>query len=254
MPTNWWSQPQASEPTPESSDLPDERVAVPAAPPDDKTEADVRRKSKSPAPATVGASDRVQPSRRRLWLAAMLALGLLVIGVGAMAVLRVGPFGGSERDYASAMRPLLADYDAWWGGPYGALLNELNGFCGPTADGWLNQDVLLNCSLYPAVDCALLAAHCGGDVDAMRERVDELSREAQNKAQALLAALDAISPPNDIASAHAHFVACLQAQAANTDQMGDLARGGSPVGSDLAPACQMFPDAEERVRWYVDGR
>jgi hypothetical protein len=241
-PTDEWRPSRAAPSAPAADDLLEARLATAAALTAEEAQAGIR-------PA--------KPARRRsargLQLAAVLGFGLLAVAVGLLLIFQVGPFDPSRRDYAGAMRPVLADYDAWWGGAYGALLNELNGFCGPTADGWRNQDVLLNCSRYPAVDCALLAAHCGSDVDAMRVRVAGLSREAQKAGRTLLTAFEAVSVPADVAPAHARFLACLRARVADAVWAGELARGGPPGGPDHVPACQMFPDAEDVVRQYVGG-
>jgi hypothetical protein len=250
-PPEWQSQPRTSEAAFESDGLLGERLAAAAAPTVEKTRADVEPEKK---PARKKSRRRVRRLIQRLQLAAILSLALLTVSTGAMFILRAGPFDPTGRDYASAMRPLLADYDAWWSGPYGALVSELNSFCGPAAGSWRNQDVLLNCGRYPSVDCALLAAHCESDVDVMRERVSELSLEAQKAGETLLTTLDAISPPDDIAVAHARFLACLQARVIEAGRVGEVARGESPSGSAPLPAHQMFSTAEDEVRQYVDSQ
>jgi hypothetical protein len=249
MPTDWWEQPPVSEPAPADGELLEDRLAAAAAP--SLEEAPKAPEREKPKPKR--RRRRVRLPVRRLVAAAFLVLGLLAAGVAVMAVLQRGPFSPTGSDYADAMRPLLADYEAWWYGPYGALVNELTSPCGPGADGWHNQDVLLVCSHYPAVDCALLAVHCGDDIDAMRELVDELSQETQQTGAALLVAFEAISPPDDVALAHARFLACLRARVADAGWTGVLARGESTAGPEHLPACQMFPNAEDEVRQYVGG-
>jgi hypothetical protein len=181
----------------------------------------------------------------------LFILGLLAATGAVMALLQTGPFDPTASDYADVMRPLLADYDAWWDGPYGALVNELNSLCGPGAQGWRNQDVLLTCSQHASVDCALLAAHCGADVEAMRERVGALSQQAQKAGGQLRAAFDDVVPPDDVALAHGRFLACLQEQVEGAGRAGDLARGDLPADPAPTPACQMFSEAEQNVRQYV---
>jgi hypothetical protein len=238
-----WKQSQV-EPAAEFGDLPEERLTTEV----EKAAAAARTKEK-PGRGESGGRPRLLFQAART--IALLGLGLLVAAIAAMFVLRIGPFDPSRRDYASAMRPVLADYEAWWDGPYGALVTDLNRLCGPTADGWRNRDVLLSCGRYPALDCALVAAHCGSDIDAMRERVAQLSQEAQQTGQTLLATFDDIVPPDDVAPAHAHFLACLQAQVADVTQMDELANGRPATRRENTPACQMFPHAEEQVRRYV---
>jgi hypothetical protein len=184
-------------------------------------------------------------------IVALLTLGLLAAGVAAVALLRLGPFDPTRRDYADAMRPLLAEYDAWWKGPQGALVDELNSACGPGADGWRNLDVMSVCGAHPSMDCTRLAAHCGADVDEMRARVDEVSREAQRAGRALFVAFQAISPPDEIALAHTRFLACLQARVAEAGRSGRLARGESLTLPDHPSACQLFSSAETQVQAYV---
>ncbi len=93
------------------------------------------------------------------------------------------------------MHPLIAEYDSWWAGPQGALADELNSFCGPKADGWRNRDVLNTCNSIKAVDCAHLVGHCDADVEAMRERVEELAQEARRVGESLLSDFAQVSPP-----------------------------------------------------------
>lgn len=244
MSTDWWDQSPAAEPA-LADELLEGRVDAAAAP------AVVKEAVAEKKPRPGERRRRARRLIRRLGVTAFLLLGLLAVGVAGKALLRAAPFDPSRRNYANAMRPLLDDYDAWWDGPYGALTDELNSLCGPGADGWRNRDVLLNCSRYPSVDCALLAAHCGSDIDAMRERVEEVSREAGEAGQTLLAAFDAVSPPDGAALAHARFLACLQTRVADAKRIGKLARGESLTTLDHPPACQMFSAAEEEIRGYV---
>jgi hypothetical protein len=221
--------------------------SVATAPAVDEAEAEVER-------------EKPRPKRRRRSLralirsaaiVALLALGLLAAGVAIVALLHRGPFDPTRRDYADAMLPLLADYDAWWKGPQGALVDELNSSCGPGADGWRNLDVMTVCGAHPSLDCTRLATHCGADVEEMRARVDGVSREAQQAGRALLAAFKAISPPDEIALAHARFLACLQARVAEAGRTGRLARGESSGLPDRPSACQLFSFAETQVLAYV---
>jgi hypothetical protein len=188
---------------------------------------------------------------RRVAILVLLFLGLLAAAVAVMAILQVGLFDPTRREYERAMRPLLTEYDVWWDGPQGALFDELNSRCGPGADGWSNRDVLLTCSTHPTVDCGRLVAHCGADVEAMRERVDALSRDVQMTGRTLLASFDGISPPDDIVLAHSRFLSCLESQVADADRVGRLARGEPAADSDHVPACQMFSSAEAEVQAYV---
>jgi hypothetical protein len=236
---------QVSEPAAEFDDLLEERLATEV----EKAAAQAGTKEK---PRRRESGGRLRLLFRAASALALVGLGLLVVAIAAMFVLRIGPFDPSRRDYASAMRPVLADYEAWWDGPYGALVEDLSRLCGPTADGWRNRDVLLSCGRYPALDCALVAAHCGSDVEALRERIAQLSQETQQAGRALLAMLDDVVPPDDVAPAHVHFLTCLQAQVAEAAQMGELADGEPATGLDRIPACQMFPHAEEQVRQYVN--
>jgi hypothetical protein len=191
-------------------------------------------------------------SIQRLALPLLLALGLLAASVAVVAALQTSLFDPARRGYVNAMRPLLTEYDAWWDGAQGALVDTLNSLCGPEADGWRNRDVLAACSSYPAVDCTLLGAHCGSDVETLREQIDQLSRAAQREGGVLLQAFAAISPPADVALVHARFLACLQARVSAAASTGKLARGDPAAAPGDLSACQMFPSAEAEVRAYVD--
>jgi hypothetical protein len=149
------------------------------------------------------------------------------------------------------MRPLLDEHEAWWTGPQGKLTGELSSLCGPDSDGWRNRDVLILCSSHPIADCAALASHCEVDIEAMRKNVADLSQKARNTGSALLAALDEISPPDDISLDHKRFLACLQAQVTYATQVRRLARGELRSDPDLPTACQVFTSAEINVREYV---
>jgi hypothetical protein len=130
----------------------------------------------------------------------------------------------------------------------------LNSLCGPGSDGWRNRDVLLACSRYASLDCALLAAHCGDDVEEMRERVSELSAQAQREGKKLRAAFDDVLPPDDVALAHGRFLTCLQARVDDAGLLGELARGELPDAAVPVPVCQMFANAEDDVRRYMGSR
>jgi len=252
--------------------FPAARASVEAAPPDRQAQdpavpvdAQQPTLSTATAPAVEKAAVKAEqvkprPKRRRRSLralirstaiATLLALGLLAAGVAAVALLRLGPFDPTRRDYARAMQPLLAEYDSWWKGPQGALVDELNSLCGPGADGWRNLDVMTVCGAHPSLDCARLAAHCGADVEVMRARVDELSRKAQQAGRMLWEAFEAVSPPDEIALAHTRFLACLQAQIVDAGRAGRLARGEPLTVPDYASVCQIFSSAETEVLAYV---
>jgi len=241
-PSEWWDPSQAvavetRQPTP----------SLATAPALEEAEGEAERLKPQPK--------RRRPSVRALIrsaaIAALLTLGLLAAGVAVVALLRLGPFDPTRRDYADAMLPLLAEYDAWWKGPQGALVDELNSSCGPGADGWRNMDVMTVCGAYPSLDCTRLAAHCGADVEDMRARVDEVSRDVQDAGRALLAAFKAIAPPDEIALDHARFLACLQARVVDAGRAGRLARGESSTLPDHPSACQLFSSAETEVQAYV---
>jgi hypothetical protein len=183
-----------------------------------------------------------------------LLLGLLTAVLAVAALLQVGPFDPTVNDYAQVMSPLLDDYDAWWDGSYGALVGELNSLCGPGSDGWRNQDVLLACNRYASQDCALLAAHCGADVEEMRQRVSELSVQAGQEGAKLRTSFDDVIPPADVALAHGRFLDCLQARVDDAELLGELARGELPAVPITAPVCQMFASAEDDVRRYMGGQ
>jgi hypothetical protein len=85
----------------------------------------------------------------------------------------------------------------------------------------------------------------------MREQVVILSREVRKKGTELLKALNAISPPDNIALAHGRFATCIQTQVADADRAGKLARGEMLADPDYPPACQMFSSAEEEIREYM---
>ena len=85
----------------------------------------------------------------------------------------------------------------------------------------------------------------------MRAQVYELSREAQRIGKVLLKDLGAVSPPDDIALAHARFLACLQARVADAGRVGRLVRGEALTVPASPPACQMFSSAEVEVQAYV---
>ena len=255
---DWWDRPfLTDEPAAESTDL-EARMAAAVAPPVEAEKQAPPKVEKEEVPFTEQEAEPEKKGRRRsgqrfqrLAAAMLFILGLLAAAGAVMALLQMGPFDPTANEYADVMRPLLDDYDAWWEGPYGALVNELNSLCGPGADGWRNQDVLLTCSQHAEVDCVLLAAHCGADVEAMRERVGALSQGAQKEGAQLRAAFANVAPPDDVALAHGRFLACLQEQVEGAGRAGDLARGDLPPGAPPVPACQMFSEAEENVRRYV---
>jgi len=244
MPADWRGQARSARPMPEP-DVQD-RLFAAATPVKPTVEP-----AAEPVKAPQKARRRREFSLRPVVGAICLLLGLGAAAVAALALLGIGPFNRGDPVYTQAMRPLLEAYDNWWAGPYGALVDELNSLCGPDADGWTNRDVLLVCSQQPEVDCALLAAHCGTDVAAMRERVSTLSSQAQTTGNALFEELGATLPPDDVALAHRRFLDCLAAQITAAEQAGGLARGELSSELPVVPACQMFPAAEQEVWAYV---
>ena len=243
----WWDQPQTIEAAAEFDDTwegdlsPAAAAAVEAAGVEAEREKPQIRKRRRPTGA----------SAWRLAILMLFVFGMLAATVAVAVVLRMGLLDPTKGNYANAMRPLLDEHEAWWEGPQGALTDELSSLCGPRADGWRNWDVLVVCSTAASADCRALAVHCGTNVEAMQEQVDELSREVQKTGGALLAAFDAISPPDDIAVAHAHFLTCLRTQVTDATRVGRLARGQTPANPDYAPACQTFSSAEAEIRTYV---
>ncbi len=246
--TDWWDQPSESEPAFELTGTWDGAPATAPASLVGMPEGEAREEKIRIRRRPRGLRAFIQ----RVALTVLFVLGVLAAGVAVMAFLRVGLFDPAKRDYATAMRPLLTEYDAWWDGPQGALFDELNNSCGPGADGWSNLDVLLTCNTYPAMDCAHLVSHCGSDVEAMRERAEELAREVQKTGRALLADFDAISPPEEIALAHTRFLACLQARLADAERVAQLGQGEASATNANLPLCQMFPSAEAEIQAYID--
>jgi hypothetical protein len=234
----------AAEPDAAPATLFEGRIAAAAA-------ADLAAEGELEPPAPRRARRPLRVSIQRLALPLLFALGLLAAGVAVVAALQTDLFDPARRDYENALRPLLTEYDAWWEGAQGALVGTLNSLCGPEADGWRNRDALAACSSYPAVDCTLLGAHCGSDVEALREQIDQLSRAAQREGRVLVEGFAAITPPADVALAHARFQACLQARVAEAASAGKLARGEPLAAPGDLSACQMFPSAEAEIRAYV---
>ncbi len=277
---DWWDQPFSleTEDDPlslevedETDSLLEERLAAAAAPPAQIKPEQEPSSLASPEPQRPSVPMEEQPppkkkkkeKRRRrkkrslarpLLGVAFLLLGLLTAAAAVAALRQVGPFNPTVHDYAQVMRPLLDDYDAWRDGSYGSLVGELNSLCGPGSDGWRNQDVLLVCSRYASLDCTLLAAHCGDDVEEMRERVSDLSVQAQQEGRKLQAVFDDVLPPDDVALAHRRFLTCLQARIDDAGQAGEMARGELLDGPISIPACQMFVNAEDDVRRYIGSR
>jgi hypothetical protein len=181
----------------------------------------------------------------------MLVLGILFTGIALAAWLAFGRQDPAATAYVQAIRPLLSEYEAWWAGPQGELVDALNGLCGPDSGGWRNRDVLLVCSRYPEVDCGRLAAHCGTDIEAMRTHIVQLSRQAQQEAQSLLAALDDLTPPEEIAPTHAHLIGCIEAEMAGAARANRLAQGGAAPTPDTPSVCTLYPAAEQELKAYV---
>ena len=213
--SDWWDQPP--EPTTVDAVLEDPSPH-PTAPvveevetlpdTDAPVETPVVVETPPPKPELWKRERRAQPSIGWRSIAVLFLVGLLAAAAAAVVVLQSGILDTEKREYATAMRPLLADYDAWWTGPKGALVTELNSLCGSGAEGWRNSDVLYTCSVHTALDCELLAAHCDADIEAMRGEISQLSREAQRTGSSLAQALarsphPAKSPQRTLASADA---------------------------------------------------
>ena len=85
----------------------------------------------------------------------------------------------------------------------------------------------------------------------MRERVSELSTQAQQEGKKLQASFDDVAPPDDVALAHGRFLTCLQARVDDAGLLGEMARGALPDAAVPIPVCQMFANAEDDVRRYM---
>lgn len=265
MPLDWWKQPK------ETAQPPQEVAREPASgSPEPAVTADV---AATPAiEETVPAAEASEPDHleewpeqrleqqkephqvdalQRLLRLVLLISGLLIVALVALYVLGLGPVDAERSNYAETMDPLLVDYDDWWAGAYGELLNQLESFCGPAADGWRNQDILLVCGRYAPEDCELFAGHCQVDVGEIRERVIALSQEANDTGDRLWEAFSQVSPPEPIETAHTRFLACLRSRVMEAVRAGELARNGRLPEPEMVPACQMFPAAEKEVRSYV---
>lgn len=197
---------------------------------------------------------RIRALLQSLVAPAFLLLGLLAGALAIMAILRLDLFDSAKQDYADAMQPLWEEYDAWWKGPEGALINELNRPCGPGADGWRNWDVLVVCSERQSAVCSHVINQCGSDFEAMRERVYEWSQEAGQAGETLLASFEAVSPPDGISSAHEQFLACLRTRVADAGRIARLTRGEPISQTDYTPTCQMFSTAEAEVQAYINSQ
>jgi hypothetical protein len=251
--SDWWDQPQAAETVSELDDAWEERLARATAPATIAPEPEAEGEDVPAVAATVPRrrARATQPAARPFATAVLLILGILAATVALLAVLQVGVFNPRKRNYAHAMRPVLAAYDAWWVGAQGPLVSQLSSLCGPGANGWRNRDVLITCNSNPSVECARLAAHCGADVEAMREQIEELSQKARQTGEALIAEFDTVSPPDEIASSHQRFVACLEERVTDAGQVSKLARGELMSAQDDVPICRMFSSAEAELRSYI---
>jgi hypothetical protein len=243
--SDWWDQPEAGAPVAEGEIALDERLATTGTLADEETE---------DAPAEPKPERKRRPVQAPTgWLAitVLLLMGVLAAGAAIVAVKQSGIFDPVKREYVSEMRQLLTDYEAWWEGPQGTLVNELNRLCGPATDGWRNRDVLQTCSSHPSVDCDLLGAHCGTDIEAMRTEVRALSREVQKSGEILYSAIEVVTPPDDVAQAHTRFLACIQSRLDGAARINELARGASLTDPDQLSACRVFSSAEMEIRAYI---
>jgi hypothetical protein len=251
--SDWWDQPQATGAVSELDGAWQERLAHTTIPAEIAPEPEAEGED-VPAVSTTVPRRRARATQRAarpFAVAVLLILGILAAIVALLAVLQVGVFNPSKRNYAHAMRPVLAAYDAWWAGAQGPLVSQLSSMCGPGADGWRNRDVLITCNSNPSIECAHLAAHCGTDIEAMREQIEELSQNARQMGEALIAEFDAVSPPDEIAASHQRFAACLEERVTETGQVSKLARGEWVSARDDLPVCQMFSSAEAELRSYI---
>jgi hypothetical protein len=250
---DWWDQPQSVEQAADQDGFWEETTLTASASAADIAEPEIEgAEGLDVAPPVPRRRPRIaQTSSRPVAVAVLLILGLLAASVAVFAALRIGVFDPSKQEYAQAMHPLMAQYDDWWAGPQGALVEKLNNFCGPTADGWRNRDVLTTCNSIRDVECAQLTAHCDTDVEAMRERVEALAQEARRAGQSLLSEFAQVSPPDEIASSHHRFLACLRARIADADRTAKLARGEPVSNPDDRPICQMFASADAELRTYI---
>jgi hypothetical protein len=257
--SDWWDQP----PEPTATDVVlEEPISTSIA-------SDIEEIEISPDTATIAETPvaaEAPPPQPELWkkqsvqahtpiswrsIAVLGLLGLLMATAAAVVVWQSGILDSGKREYATTMRPLLADYDAWWAGPQGTLVTELNRLCGSGSEGWRNSDVLYACNAHAGLDCELLAAHCEADIEAMRERIGRLAREAQRTGASLVDALDEVTPPEEIAAAHAGLRRCVQSQVDDAARIARLVRGENPGDSAAVSECESDPYAEAEVRAYV---
>lgn len=260
--SDWWDQPP--EPTATDVVLEDPTATTPIAPTTEEIEIlpDTATVAETPVAA------EVPPPQPELWkkqsvqgqtqtsiswrsIGVLVLLGLLMAAAAAVVVWRSGILDSDKREYATTMRPLLAEYDAWWAGPQGTLVTELNRLCGSGSEGWRNSDVLYACNAHAGLDCELLAAHCEADIEVMREEMDRLAREAQRTGSSLVDALDEVIPPEEIAAAHAGFRRCVQSQVDDAARIAKMVRGENPSDSGVVSECETDPYAEAEVRAYV---
>jgi hypothetical protein len=262
--SDWWDQPlesaagdvvlegPVSHPTAPGVEEAEMMSAVDTPDPSAVTETLIEAEAPTSEPKLWKRSRPVQPSSVG-WrsIGVLFLLGLLAAAAAAVVVVQSGVLDSDKSEYAAAMRPLLADYDAWWAGPQGALVSELNSLCGSGAEGWRNSDVLYACSAHGALDCELLAAHCEADIETMRSEINQLSREAQRMGASLVETLDEVAPPDEIAAAHTGFRRCVQSQVSEADRIAKMARGEDSADSSMVPECQIFSAAETEVREYI---
>lgn len=196
------------------------------------------------------------------WLKRVFA-ALVLVGaiVGGMASLKLGPFTPEGRGYASLMRPLLDEYDAWLSGPYKNLDNMLRAPCGPEAfsywpegQAWTIYDALIICSHQPATDCAALQTFCGGDLETMLGQIDQSAQKTLDEIESLLASIDEIEQPEDIPQAHTFLLMCVEERITELKQVRAMARGEVVGWLGQSAVCHMFPDAEQQLRQYLDNQ
>jgi hypothetical protein len=241
----WWTQPETEREV--------ETVPEPAA----STVATDLEETPAGAPVTSEPAPEVHPPGtllQRLVIPLLLGCGLLAAISGFLILRQSDLFDPEKREYLGVMRPLLAEHEAWWDGPYGGLLEEIYRPCGPEAGGWRNYDVLVACSKHPSIDCPKLVSHCGSDIDGMQRRVERLAQQAQRAGEELLSAFQAVSVPEEVEKVHHQFLTCLDTRVSETGRVRKLAQGETLDVPTYAPACEMFPSNEMDLRAYVGGR
>ncbi len=244
---------RAPPPEPSDEDVLEGRVsatATPAEPEEQEPEKKKRRRKKR----------RRQPWSAPRWLKPLFAV-VIVVGaiVGALFLLKIGPFTPPGRGYAVEMRPLLDEYDAWLNGPYKRLQQTLRAPCGPDAFGywaegqaWTRYDTLVICSHRDPTDCEALQTFCGGDLEAEMAQVEQSADQALTELRSILDDIDAIEQLGDAPQAHQLWLACAQERLAELERVSAMAQGEEVDWLGESAICQMFPQAKEQLRQYLD--